>query len=105
MEKYWLVERNLSDTTPEIPGGVEYGLVDDANPAPVEAVIFEGPNALQDVEQACEDINERQAAAAKKALEKLFGRPENEDMVTGIPPLDNQKEKSNNGGSKGKAQD
>ena len=70
MLSYWLMETDLSDQTPEIPGGVAYGLIDDDNPAPVDAVIYEGDNALEQVEKAAAEITTRQADAAVAALTK-----------------------------------
>ena len=54
MPTYWLTETDLSAQTPEIPGGVAYGLVDESNPPPPGASLFEGDNALVQVTKAAE---------------------------------------------------
>ncbi len=67
MPTYWLLETDLSDQTPEIPGGVQYGLVDEANPAPKDAVLFEGNDALERVVKQADAIAMRQADKAASA--------------------------------------
>ena len=64
---YFLREIDLSAITPEIPGGVEYGLVDKFNPAPEGAKLFEGDDALAQVEAEAEAITQRQIDAAVAA--------------------------------------